>query len=758
MRPVPKSSFIPRFHQKQVLRFRGGSMGVSAVPGSGKTTTLARLAAQLIAEAGLEDDQEVLIVTLVNSSVDNFSQRVAKFVGELGLLPLLGYRVRTLHGLAHDIVRERPALAGLDSDFRILDEADAGRICRDAAQAWLKGHPNQLDQFLDPELEDGRREWARRERLPKLVSDTALNFIRYAKDSQLDHEELRRRLEELPVPMPLSEMCAHVYADYQRALAYRGAVDFDDLIRLALQALEQDGSFLDDLRWRWPFILEDEAQDSSRIQEKILRLLSGSGGSWVRVGDPNQAIYETFTTANPRYLIDFLEETGVEKRELPVSGRSTLSIIRLANHLIEWTKDHPLPEVRQALNPPLIEPAPPGDNQQNPEDDPARVVLYHRKLTPQDEVRMVVDSLERWLPEHKDWTVAVLSPRNQRGYDIVNELEQRKIDYQPFLGSTTATRQTAGALRAVLAYLADPTSPTRLAELYLSYRRKEIEAEGDHALYDRTSELLRKCRRIEEYTAPRLGQDWLAGLDLPDIPVSARAVVEELESFRTCLQRWQGAALLPIDQAILSLAQDLFSEPVDLAIAHKLALALRHSADIHLDWRLPEMAKELTEVANNQRRFIGFHEDDTGFDPVRHRGKVIVSTIHKAKGLEFDRVYLVSVNNYDFPSGEAHDQYISEPFYIKDRLNLEAESLAQLDVLTSNDPYQWYEEGAPTREARLEYIGERLRLLFVGITRARRELVLTWNSGRDGDMVQSVAFEALRRFWESETVETSPTR
>ena len=66
-----------------------------------------------------------------------------------------------------------------------------------------------------------------------------------------------------------------IYTDYQRALSYRGAVDYDDLIRLALEALQLDGEYLKRLQARWPFILEDEAQDSSRLQEKILRLLAG---------------------------------------------------------------------------------------------------------------------------------------------------------------------------------------------------------------------------------------------------------------------------------------------------------------------------------------------------------------------------------------------------------------------------------------------------------------------------------------------------
>ena len=54
--------------------------------------------------------------------------------------------------------------------------------------------------------------------------------------------------------------------------------------------------------------------------------------------------------------------------------------------------------------------------------------------------------------------------------------------------------------------------------------------------------------------------------------------------------------------------------------------------------------------------------------------------MHKAKGLEWDRVYLMSVNNYDFPSGQADDSYIAEKWFVRDQLNLEAEALAQLET------------------------------------------------------------------------------
>jgi DNA helicase-2/ATP-dependent DNA helicase PcrA len=200
---------------------------------------------------------------------------------------------------------------------------------------------------------------------------------------------------------------------------------------------------------------------------------------------------------------------------------------------------------------------------------------------------------------------------------------------------------------------------------------------------------------------------------------------------------------------ILTLSQDLFSAPNDLALAHKLALVLRQVRDDHQDWRLPELTGELSLIARNERRFLGFSEDDSGFDPSHHAGKVVVTTMHKAKGLEWDRVYLMSVNNYDFPSNQPNDRYISEKWFVRDNLNLEAETLAQLAAARSSGEYEFYAEGAPTQSARLDYVRERLRLVYVGITRAKKELILTWNTGRQGEQTPALPFAALQGWWES---------
>lgn len=738
--------FQPRPKQQEVLNYRYGMMGVSAVPGSGKTHTLSCLAANLLLMEELEEDQEVLIVTLVNSAVDNFAGRVAGFLRKKQLiaLPGFGYRVRTLHGLSHDIVRERPSLVGLSDNFQIIDERAANQIRSEASRTWLYSNLNALDDYLKPDFDENKLERIRRHDLLELVTNIAYSIIRYAKDQQITPEFLKRQLDTLPVPLGLAEMSCAIYSDYQRALAYRGAVDFDDLNRLAVQALKSDDKYLGRLQHRWPYILEDEAQDSSRLQEEIIQLLVGLDGNWVRVGDPNQAIYETFTTANPKYLQDFLQRDDVNARELPNSGRSTLSIIKLANRLIQWTQmEHPIEEARSALTPPYIEPTPPGDPQPNPPDNSVALRFISQRFGPQDEVKAVVDSLARWLPSHAQETVAVLVPRNQRGFEVVEEMRRRKIDYVENLQSTSTTRTTAGVLGNVVNYLADPLSASKLATVFRVWRRGEVQNK------DRTSQiarLLRNCRQVEDYIWPRLNRDWLEEVGLQS---EETELFEELQDFRNIVQRWQRLVLLPFDQALLTLAQDLFKDVSELAIAYKLALILRQANDLNPDWRLPELAGELAVVAKNERRFIGFSDDDRAFDPEKYRGRVYVTTIHKAKGLEWDRVYLMSVNNYDFPSGtQALDSYISEKWFLRNSLNLEAEALAQLKAAFSTNDHSWYQEGSATQLARLEYIAERLRLFFVGITRAKKELTITWNTGRKGECKPSVPFTALQTFWE----------
>ncbi len=721
-----------RLGQQEVLKYHSGKMGISAVPGSGKTWTLAYLAANLINEGAIGPDQEILVVTLVNAAVDNFSTRIAAQLQSFNLLPDVNYRVRTLHGLANDIVRERPDLAGLSTGYQIIDEVEADRIKKNIALDWLNSHPNFFEPYLDYLEKDKQKIYQGKTNLPKLIEDIANAFISLAKDYELTPQHLKKQLMDLPIPLPFAVMGTEMYSEYQQALTYRGAIDFDDLIRLALRSLISDPSLLELLRKRWPFILEDEAQDSSRLQQKILSLLAGEEGNWVRVGDPNQAIYESFTTASPSYLINFLSDTKVDAKTLPESGRSTQSIIELANHLIEWTQNyHPNPAVRNALEHPLIQTTSPGDPQPNPTDCPACIRFVESSMTSDQERDFVVSSAGEFIQENPQQTVAILCLSNPTAFKYTEELEKRKIPYvDSLLRSTNATRLSTGAIAHILRYLSQPTSSPYLSDSYLVWRRKPSEVQKDRKFTLATARLIKGCRRLEDYLWPAGEDIWLDEIAIKhDIP----GLQDELCEFRNVVRHWQAAIFLPIDQLLLTIAQDLFLDPAELALAHKLSTLLRQLSDSHPDWRLPEFRDELLDIAKNERRFLGLSQDDDAFDPDRYPGKVIVATMHKAKGLEWDCVFLTALNNYNFPSGEDYDQYFSEKYFVRDRLNLQAETLAQLNTIVKNQPHQWYQPGQATLQAREEYIRERLRLFFVGVTRARRSLTLTWNTGRPGN-------------------------
>ena len=772
------SDVQPRPAQREILAYTGGYMGVSAVPGSGKTFTLSLLAAQLVERLAAEgnlNDREVLIVTLTNSAVENFRSRIGSFLHKkLGLLPGVGYRVRTLHGLAHDIVRERPALVGLSEDFNIVDERVAADLKRSAAETLLTRQPDTLAPLINPENLANYRQIERY--IQADMVDLANHFIRVAKELSAKPYELQEKLRKQSGTWPLLEVGLHIYADYQRGLEARGAVDFDDLIALALQALDADPNFLTRLQDRWPYVLEDEAQDSSRVQEQLLRRLTARYGNWARVGDPNQAINQTFTSANPRYLRDFIDEKETVRRDLPNSGRSAQPIIDLANQLIAWSRANAVLTAagspQGALAPPPIEPTPPGDPQPNPDPGTPPVYFHPAALPPDRELEVVLASLRKWLPDHADRTVAILTPDNYRGFQVTAALEQVGVPFDDSLLRTNqTTRAAAQALAAVLAYIARPHQPKRLEQLWrdvwwprrgAAYAARlvegVVEGSGDRDLdgddgtaaprkqqlpepVELFAKALQRLDQPESFVFPA-PHDWLDELDwLVDVEWLRGVAV----AFRADLQRWTRAAILPVYELVLVVGNDLFREPSDLALTHLLAVALAKPDSDNTRPTITDLAGELELIIENRRRIVGLTSDTGGYEP--EPGKVTVATMHTAKGLEWDRVYLTAINTYSFPGGGDEDSYRSERWYVRDNLNLVAEALAQLDQLhqgTLDD----YVAGAASAQARRDLAAERLRLLYVGITRARRELIVTYNTGRrqKQPLTPAAAFTALQQW------------
>jgi len=737
--------FYPRPAQAEVLSYDGGFLAVSAVPGSGKTVTLAALAARLI-ERALPEGSAVLVVTYMNSAVDNLTHRIATWLEEAG-----GHRgryeVRTLHSLAREIVLEQPGLAGVVPGFPVLDERTSQELLQRAGDRWLAEHPEIWQAWSAEDSADAQDFW--RERFLEM----ARAAIGVAKNRRWRPQEILSRLDGVGRPQPdLLRMGVEIYALYQSLVETSGGLDFDDLVWRAVDLLEDYPDLRERLQRRWPFILEDEAQDSVPLQEDLLSLLAGRPGNWVRVGDPNQAITSTFTAAHPRHFRAFMEWPDVRTITMPQTGRCAPRIMALANHLVEWAcRRHPLPEVHErAFRMQRMEAVPPGDPQPNPPDEPGSVAIHARgyEHREQGELPRVARLLERYRQRFPERTLAVLVPTNEVGYRMSQVLAERGIPRDELLESSSQARGVAGVLAALLQFAAAPLSREALARCFeLLVEQEWLPLEQERG---RLARLLRSCTAPERLLFPREGEDPLSALP------AGRATPGDLASLTpllALLRRALRAAALPVDQFALVLAADLFTRPGDpstssgqsLATAQQIAAHLRHIAEAEPAWRLPELAEELERIATGHRRFVGLSEEDLGFQP--KPGRVTVATQHRAKGLEWDLVCLVGIDRFWVP----HDlQQAFQGSYTEVGGNPTATVQAQLRA-AMGDPEASGDTGEATRQANLETIAERLRLLYVGITRARRHLQISWSRtvevyGRDRPQEPTPVLRELARF------------
>jgi DNA helicase II / ATP-dependent DNA helicase PcrA len=739
-----------RPQQQQIAEYTGGMAAVSAVPGSGKTHTLAALVARLLARGVVADDAEVLVVTFTTSAVDNIRNRIRQILHEQGMIDA-GYRVLTLHGLANMIVRERPDLAGTTSDFRIDDELSGRQAMPDAARWFTLAESDYWRSFLSPDLTAQQRytaeeQWrAATERLGEEVTRLAKNLrltpaelVRMIGGEQTtddrppttDNESLSSVVRRpSPVISPFLRIGVAIYERYERILNLGGRLDFDDLIWRGIMGLENNDDFRQSLGRRWPFILEDEAQDSTPLQEKILGMLSREHGNWVRVGDPNQAIMTTFTASDVRFFREFIQRPGVIRLPLSVSGRSAQPIIDMANRLADWAvREHPEPEVRaMALtNAVMIHPTEPGDGQPNPSAQEARIHVQ-RYANEETETQKIAQSAVRFALQRPELTCAILVPTNYFGRNIVLELEtlqaghpERRI-FQDQLRNSLPVRNVARVLAQAVRFCSVPTNTSALADLRAAL--VEIGAASNHRVTDARMKTLLRSLKPERLLFPSPGAEPI----LPDnVQVSAHEHAE-MESLSALVSKWLRASVLPIDQLVLTVAQDVLKLESDLAIAHSLAVSLRRLAAVNPQMQLGDLARELDDIAANRQKYMSNALIESGFEP--QPGVVTITTMHKAKGLEWDRVYLTSVDQVEFPH-EVGGQFRGEQWFLGGH-DPATEARKQLEALARGDnPLPG--EIELIRDARLEYIAERLRLLYVGITRAKRELAISYSRERRG--------------------------
>jgi DNA helicase II / ATP-dependent DNA helicase PcrA len=740
--------------QVEILQYRRGRMAVSAVPGSGKTFTLALLAAQLIADGQVNAaaGQQVLIVTYLNASVDTFRARIRQRLEEMGQ-PLIGFDVRTLHSLALEIVRMAFSGSSEADELPVADEAQTSNLLASAADGWIEANPETWYAFLSDDSPQMRARWR------DVTGRTAQAFIRMAKNERYTPQLIQSRLREIrdasadgPADYTLLWLLTGIYARYQASLTRQGTLDFDDLIWQATSLLQQRPDLVALLRARWPYVLEDEAQDSVPLQEILLASLTGPEGNWVRVGDPNQAITSTFTSAHPRFFNSFIDRPDVVFKPLPNSGRCAPIIFNAANTLVHWVCDqHPVDEVRHhTFRRQDILATPPGDAQPNPPDSEARMrirVFKHREDEELPTIAKQATSYARATPDH---TLAILVPTNDLGHALAEHLDDLDADYDNLLRGGSREREIAAALHAILAILVNPQDARNLATAHVALRDLgHPAAAGTAEEPDHLTTILRSIHSPETLLFPT--GDCTVGDALPAGVVS-ESELNDIELLANFIRRLFALRALPVDDLVLALADELFTvtsqqHEADLAIAYQIATVMRQWRDLQPDWRLPELVAQLRDIAAGRRSLPVARPSDLGYEP--QPGRITLTTQHSAKGLEWDAVFLLGIDGFwipgdlDGPFLGVHDFLGGDPA---------AEAGAQLRQLMAGDAGLFPGRTA-TESAHIEIISERLRLLYVGITRARRFLNISrsratrrYNRERDAEpaTVMGILYQYLR--------------
>lgn len=300
--------------QKQAVTSIKGPILVIAGPGSGKTRCLTHRIAHLI-KKGISANN-ILAVTFTNKAAEEMKQRVKNLVSVN--VPAIG----TFHSICLRILRaeiEKIENKKYKRNFVIYDDGDQVSLIKRT----IKSLNISAEQFK-----------------PTLTRE----FISRAKDELIDYRLYQEKAQEF-----FPQTIAKIYAHYQQELEKANALDFDDLIMLAIKLFRENPQILEKYQEKWKYILVDEAHDTNTSQYALINLLAKKNRNVWLIADIDQSIY-SWRGADYRNILNFEKDYPEAKTIiLEENYRSTQNILQASHHIISkniqrkekklWTKN-----------------------------------------------------------------------------------------------------------------------------------------------------------------------------------------------------------------------------------------------------------------------------------------------------------------------------------------------------------------------------------------------------------------------------------
>ena len=622
----PAFKIVPREDQMPVLSYQNGSMAISAVPGAGKTTILLALIIKLMSN-GI-NPSNIFVLTYMDSAARNFRERIKNMCPESVLLP----NISTIHGLALKILKENSNFERLNltSDFEICDDTQRMRILQSIGSKLSKTEFEDFDRAISVfKLQGG-------------------NIELDINDKKID------KFKEF-------------YKEYQKRLKETNMIDYDDILILSVKLLEKNSDILEYYQNICKYIIEDEAQDSSEVQQHLIKLLSGKYNNLIRCGDINQAITTTFSNADVEGFRKFIK-TADKTVAMNHSQRCTQDVMNLANKLVDWG----LGILPKSFFKSYMQ----GVDGKNPE----TVNAIYSQIFDNTfaEKNFILKEIKNILTKDKNATIGILLRNNfqvSTWTSFINGAGLKTITRSESLGQ----KGIFNTIFSILKFIQKPFDNEILASVY--------EILSEHGFYKQRLQV-----EIKNCETPFIIKN---GDDIKN---------NSLAQFLWDMQYWLNSSTLPLEELVIRIGLYYYTSDIEKSNVYLIAILVKRlnsndNFDLTLQ-RLEELAKRPSLSG-----FKFFSEEE---DKDAAKGKVQIMTLHKSKGDEFDYVFLP----------EMSEKSLSIDV---NKAKLKASSIFMEKIKAFNPEYSQKTE-LELKEFNAE---ETLRLLYVAITRAQKKLYIT---------------------------------
>ena len=599
-RCIPMNSLLTGLNkeQQQAVQHTEGPLLILAGAGSGKTKVLTVRVAYLLAQG--VNPYEILAITFTNKAAKEMKSRVEGLVGDVANRIWLS----TFHSFCAKFLRfEIDSFLGYNSNFTIYDTSDSQAVIKAALKAL------NLDDKYYP-------------------VGAMIAAISDAKNQLLFASDFRKQARDF-----YQQKVADVYEYYERELRKNNALDFDDLLLVAVKLLQSNAAVLDKYSHRFRYVMIDEYQDTNHAQYLLAKLLASHWKNIAVVGDADQSIY-AWRGADIQNILDFEKDyPNCTSIKLEQNYRSTKIILDAANAVIDNNEGRP------------------EKNLWTDKTEGAKIQHFTAQ-SEHEEAAFIGDTIAKKHDIHDVpyGDMAILYRTNAQSRVLEEALIKRALPYTMVGGTKFYDRKEIKDVLAYLRVLYNPFDDLSLLRI-INVPKRSIGATT--------------VAKLQEYARANGTSLFMTLTQLHLIDSIKGKTKEKLEEFGilifTLVSEMENRTVLDILESILDrtgyLAQlEESTDPQDQARAENIGELLSVAKDFQ-DTNPSGTVEDFLEQVALVNDVDSFEQEES---------KVTLMTLHAAKGLEFPIVFLCGLEEGLFP----HSRTLMNPEEIEEERRL----------------------------------------------------------------------------------------